>query len=248
MAKLCDGPPIPDMPSRSRRREGSRPGNRDCTRTGGTAGHPPSRCLAESSQGSLARLRGLRSLGVTWQTGHRAQTPTAVSVTLGCDRAPGVAILDTMRISARAEYAVLAATVLAQAWGQGPVPAEEIAAARGIPVGFLEGILTTLRKAGLLTSRRGSTGGFALARPPEQISVGDVIRAVEGPLVYVRDTRPSAKTYPGGPQALVGLWVALRASVRGVLDGTTLQDLADEVLPDEVRRLADNPDSWSEPS
>ncbi len=153
-----------------------------------------------------------------------------------------------MRISARAEYAVLAATVLARAWGRGLVPAEEIAASQSIPAGFLEGILTTLRKAGLMTSRRGSAGGFALSRPPDQISVGDVIRAVEGPLVYVRDTRPSAKSYPDGPQALVGLWVALRASVRSVLDATTLQDLANGVLPDVARRLAEDPDSWSEPS
>ncbi len=153
-----------------------------------------------------------------------------------------------MRISARAEYAVLAATVLAQAWGRGLVSAEEIAATQRMPIGFLEGILTTLRKAGLLTSRRGSAGGFALSRPPDEISVGDVIRAVEGPLMYVRDTRPSAKAYPDGPQVLVGLWIALRASVRGVLDGTTLQDLVDGVLPEEVRRLAENPDSWSEKS
>lgn len=165
--------------------------------------------------------------------------------------APSVAtadIIDSMRISARAEYAVLAATALARAWGRGLISADEIAASQRIPAGFLEGILTTLRKAGLMTSRRGQAGGFALSRPPEEISVGDVIRAVEGPLVYVRDARPSALVYPEGPQVLVGLWVALRASVRGVLDGTTLQDLADGVLPEDVRRLAENPESWTESS
>jgi len=96
-----------------------------------------------------------------------------------------------MRISARADYAVRAAVVLAEHYTEGFVSSETVAGAEGIPAAFLEGILADLRRGGIVESRRGAGGGYRLARDPEDVSVADVIRAVEGPLVYVRDTRPS---------------------------------------------------------
>jgi Rrf2 family protein len=154
-----------------------------------------------------------------------------------------------MRISARADYAVRAAVFLARTQlssgdDHERVSGERIATEQGIPATFLEGILAALRKAGLVESRRGAGGGYVLASAASAISVADVIRAVEGPLVYVRDERPSEIEYPDADAHLVGLWVALRASVRNVLDETTLEHLATGTLPAAVRALADDPASW----
>lgn len=149
-----------------------------------------------------------------------------------------------MRISARADYALRAALHLARGAAEGPVTGESIATAQQIPAPFLEGILAALRRAGIVESRRGASGGYRLAADPASISAADVIRAVDGPLVYVRNERPSELEYPPGDESLVALWVALRASVRRVLDDTTLADLAGGDLPPAVRELADDPDSW----
>ncbi|GAA2980885.1 Rrf2 family protein [Microbacterium terrae] len=149
-----------------------------------------------------------------------------------------------MRISARADYAVRAALFLARSPRDTPMPGESIAAAQQIPAPFLEGILAALRRAGIVESRRGANGGYRLAGDARAISVADVIRAVDGPLVYVRNERPSELEYPPGDEDLVTLWVALRASVRRVLDDTSLAELAEGDLPTAVRDLADDPDSW----
>jgi Rrf2 family protein len=152
-----------------------------------------------------------------------------------------------MRISARADYAVRAAIALAHVGDDERMAAEQIATEQGIPATFLEGILSALRKAGIADSRRGAGGGYRLALPASEVSVADVIRAVDGPLVYVRDSRPSELEYPSGGEQLVTLWVALRASVRRVLDETTLADLAAGQLPLGVRELSDDPESWVSP-
>ncbi|GAB3603797.1 RrF2 family transcriptional regulator [Microbacterium aureliae] len=149
-----------------------------------------------------------------------------------------------MRISARADYAVRAALSLARAADGEHLSGDRIATEQHIPAAFLEGILGALRKGGIVTSRRGAAGGYRLAGPAAGISVADVIRAVDGPLVFVRDERPSELEYPTGDEALVALWVALRASVRRVLDETSLADLAAGALPPMVRDLADDPESW----
>ncbi|QKJ20300.1 RrF2 family transcriptional regulator [Microbacterium hominis] len=152
-----------------------------------------------------------------------------------------------MRISARADYAVRAAVFLArtaQGGGDERVAGERIAAEEGIPPTFLEGILSALRKADIVDSRRGAGGGYRLAAPAAEISVADVIRAVDGPLVFVRGERPSELEYPVADAHLVTLWVALRASVRSVLDETSLEALATGSLPPQVRALADDPSSW----
>ncbi|WP_151769812.1 RrF2 family transcriptional regulator [Streptomyces abyssomicinicus] len=152
-----------------------------------------------------------------------------------------------MRISARADYAVRAALQLAASRDDEPLKAEAIADAQGIPHKFLEGILNDMRRGGLVTSRRGGNGGYRLARPAESVSVADVIRVVDGPLVSVRGVRPPDLTYSGPAESLLPLWIALRSHVREILDGVSLADLANSQLPDNVTALADSPDAWENP-
>lgn len=152
-----------------------------------------------------------------------------------------------MRISARADYAVRAVLELAVRQGNGPVKAEEIAAAQGIPHKFLEGILGGLRRGGIVDSRRGGGGGYRLARDAADVTVADVIRAVDGPIVSVRGERPTGLAYTGTAQPLLPLWIALRANVRRILEGVTVADLAADALPEPVRALAAEPGAWENP-
>ncbi|MFG3548349.1 RrF2 family transcriptional regulator [Streptomyces sp. NPDC047725] len=152
-----------------------------------------------------------------------------------------------MRISARADYAVRAVLELAVRQGDSPVKAETLAAAQDIPHKFLEGILTDLRRGGVVESRRGGGGGYRLAREASRITVADVIRAVDGPIVSVRGERPTGLVYTGTAGPLLPLWVALRANVRRILEGVTVADLAADALPDPVRRLAAEPAAWENP-
>jgi Rrf2 family protein len=147
-----------------------------------------------------------------------------------------------VRTTAKADYAVRAAVELAAAGEL--VTAEQIANAQGIPLNFLENILRDLRRAGVVESRRGQQGGYALARPAEEISVADVIRAVEGPLANVRGLPPEELEYVGSSAKLRDVWVALRASVRSVLEQVTLADLARGELPERVEALTRDADAW----
>lgn len=149
-----------------------------------------------------------------------------------------------MRISAKADYAVRAAIELARSDG-GPTKGTRVAEAQGIPLKFLENILIDMRHAGLVRSQRGADGGYWLARPANDISIADVIRAVEGPLASVRGARPEDVAYPEGAQALQRAWIAVRASLRGVAEIVTLADLAAGRLPAKVERLAADPESWA---
>ena len=149
-----------------------------------------------------------------------------------------------MRTTAKADYAVRAAVELAAAGDAGPVKAEQISEAQGIPLNFLENILTELRRAGLVESRRGAAGGHVLARPATEISLADVIRAVEGPLANVRGTRPEELVYDGAAVWLREVWIALRASLRAVLEQVTLADLAAGDLPASVLALTEDPEAW----
>ncbi len=149
-----------------------------------------------------------------------------------------------MRISAKADYAVRAAAELAAASDERPVKAERIATAQGIPVNFLENILGELRHAGLVRSQRGAEGGFRLAKPPAQITVADVIRAVEGPLASVRGGPPEEATYEGAATALLRVWIAVRHNLREVVEKVTLADLAGGRLPARIDKLADDPEAW----
>jgi len=148
-----------------------------------------------------------------------------------------------VRTTAKADYAVRATVELAAA-GDGPVSAERLAEAQDIPLNFLENILAELRRAGLVQSRRGAAGGYLLARPAAEISVADVIRAVEGPLANVRGMSPESLEYEGSAEPLREVWIALRASVRSVLEQVTLADVAHGELPAHVVELTQAPDAW----
>jgi Rrf2 family protein len=149
-----------------------------------------------------------------------------------------------MRITAKADYAVRAATELAAA-GDAPVKGDVIARTQGISVRFLENIMGELRQAGLVRSQRGSEGGYWLAKDPEEITIADVIRAVEGPMAAVRGEAPEDVAYPGAAKDLIRVWIAVRASLRSVLERVTLADLAAGRLPEEIEALAGDPDAWS---
>jgi len=148
-----------------------------------------------------------------------------------------------VRTTAKADYAVRAAVELATSDGS-PVPAERIADAQQIPVNFLENILLDLRRAGIVDSRRGATGGYLLAKPPKEITIADVVRAVEGPLASVRGFSPDQLDYEGSAVPLRDVWVALRSAVRSVLEHVTVADVATGKLPPHVTRLTREPDAW----
>ena len=148
-----------------------------------------------------------------------------------------------MKVSAKADYAARAAAELATAT-ESPVTADRIAEAQGIPSKFLETILLELKHAGIVRSQRGPDGGYTLARPPEDISLADVIRAVDGPLANVRGDRPENMEYRGAAEPLTDVWIAVRAALREILETTSLANLRDGQLPDRVRQLADDPEAW----
>lgn len=130
-----------------------------------------------------------------------------------------------MRISAKVDYALRALLELASEPSPGLVKGERLASAQEIPPKFLENIMLELRRAEIVASQRGVDGGYRLARPAAEISVADVIRALEGPIASVRGIRPDELAYKGSARGLQPLWIELRASMRGVLEGTTLEDL-----------------------
>ena len=150
-----------------------------------------------------------------------------------------------VRVSAKADYAIRAAVELAAADGGGPVKGDRIAQAQEIPSNFLENILADLRNAGIVQSRRGADGGYWLAQPAAEISLADIIRAVDGPLANVRGVRSEQISYRGSAEPLRDVWVAVRASLRGVLENVSLADLARGELPENVRALAADPDAWA---
>jgi Rrf2 family protein len=149
-----------------------------------------------------------------------------------------------VRTTAKVDYAVRATVELAVS-DDSPVPAERIAEAQQIPVNFLENILLDLRRAGIVESRRGAAGGYLLAKPPDEIALADVVRAVEGPLASVRGLSPDQLDYDGSAVPLRDVWVALRSAVRSVLENVTVADVATGKLPAHVTRLTREPDAWS---
>jgi Rrf2 family protein len=149
-----------------------------------------------------------------------------------------------VRISAKADYAVRAAVELAAATDEKPVKAERIATAQDIPLNFLENILGELRHAGIVRSHRGAEGGFRLAKPAEEITIADIIRAVEGPLASVRGGPPEETSYPGASEALPRVWIAVRANLRRVVEHVTVADVASGKLPTAIDRLAEDPEAW----
>jgi Rrf2 family protein len=149
-----------------------------------------------------------------------------------------------VQISARADYALRALCVLADAPEHAVTKADEIAAAQGIPRTFLDGILVELRRAGMIESRRGPEGGHRLARPAYAISLADVIRVTDGPLALVRGQRPESHSYEGAAHHLQDVWVAVRASLRAILELTTVAQVVEGRLPDSVVALTSEERSW----
>ena len=154
-----------------------------------------------------------------------------------------------MDISARTDYAVRALLMLAEQADLGeslsiPVSVDTLASRQNLPRKFLEAILGDLRRAGIVVSQRGPSGGYRLSRPAAEISLGDIFRVVDGPLAEVRGLRPHETSYEGVAEHLPVVWVAVRASLRRVLDGTSLEQLLTGELPADVRRLAQDPQAW----
>ena len=148
-----------------------------------------------------------------------------------------------MYISAKVDYAVRAMCAVA-AVGDQAVTAESLATAQGLPPKFLESILNDLRRAGLLRSQRGADGGYRLARPAKDITVADIIRPLDGPLAEVRGLRPEAASYEGAAEHLQQVWIAVRSSLRSVLEKVTLADLVAGTLPRSVVQLTEKPEAW----
>jgi Rrf2 family protein len=150
-----------------------------------------------------------------------------------------------VKVSAKVDYAVRAAVELAAASDAEPVKAQAISDAQAIPLKFLENILQQLRQADLVESTRGPHGGHRLARPAAEIAIADVIRAVDGPLGVVAGQRPEDVRYEGAAKPVLDVWIAVRASLRDVLEHVTLAQVAEGRLPREVSALTAQPDAWT---
>jgi Rrf2 family protein len=147
-----------------------------------------------------------------------------------------------MHIPAKVDYGIRALLALAAAGA--PQTAESLAGEQGLPPRFLGAILADLRRAGIVASQRGAEGGYRLAREPDAITIADVIRALDGPLAEVRGFRPEATNYDGAAEHLQQVWVAVRASLRSVLEKVTLTDVISGHLPSHVQKLVTDPDAW----
>jgi Rrf2 family protein len=149
-----------------------------------------------------------------------------------------------MHVTAKADYAVRAVVELAESSQSSPRKVDDVAQAQGIPVSFLENILTQLRSSGIVRSQRGPEGGYWLAQPAEQVSLAHIIRAVEGPLVGVRGQRPEEIEYVGSAESLQSVWIALRANLRKVLESVTVADVSAGKLPKEILALTRQEEAW----
>jgi Rrf2 family protein len=149
-----------------------------------------------------------------------------------------------MHVTAKADYAVRAVVELASGTQDAPRKVDELARAQDIPVSFLENILSQLRSSGIVRSQRGPEGGYWLARPPSELTLAQVIRAVEGPLVGIRGQRPEEVSYNGSAESLQPVWIALRANLRKVLERVTVEQVASGKLPKEVLALTREEQAW----
>lgn len=149
-----------------------------------------------------------------------------------------------MHVTAKADYAVRAVIELAGSAQDAPRKVDQVAQAQNIPVSFLENILTQLRSSGIVRSQRGPEGGYWLAKPPQEVNLAQIIRAVEGPLVGVRGQRPEELEYAGSAESLKQVWIALRANLREVLENVTVADVSSGKLPKEVLALTHDEEAW----
>lgn len=148
-----------------------------------------------------------------------------------------------MHLTATADYALRAVVEIAAADPE-HITAEHIADAQGVPFKFIETILATLKRAGIVNARRGVEGGYWLAKPANRITLADIIRAVEGPLANVRGTRPEHVKYNGAARPLREVWIALRVNLRTVLEKVTLEHVIKGKLPPAVTKLTRRSDAW----
>jgi len=149
-----------------------------------------------------------------------------------------------LQVSAKADYALRAALELALAEDTKPLKGLRISEAQDIPLKFLENILLELKHAGIVRTQRGAGGGYWLARPPEEVSLAEIIRVVEGPLANVRGEGPESVEYTGAAQPLRDVWIAVRANLRAVLESVSLADLASGELPSSIYLLTEDPEAW----
>ena len=149
-----------------------------------------------------------------------------------------------MHVTAKADYAVRAVIELASSSAKAPRKVDDVARAQSIPVSFLENILTQLRSTGLVRSQRGPEGGYWLAQPADEVTLAQIIRAVEGPLVGVRGQRPEEVEYDGAAESLQQVWIALRANLRKVLEHVTVEQVAAGKLPRDVVALTREEQAW----
>lgn len=149
-----------------------------------------------------------------------------------------------MRVSAKSDYALRALIEMASREDGKAVSAEELGRLQEIPHGFLQAILADLRRAGVVMSQRGQSGGWRMGRPAAEVSVADVIRAVDGPLVSVYGLRPEAVTYNDRADVLQHVWIAARDSLREVFEQVSIQQLADQKLPEAVTSRTADEDAW----
>ncbi len=203
-----------------------------------SGGRSASDDLADSSRSHIA-LHGARH---GHETGLQTRACSRSEVSVFRSGSCIMAVM-VMRLSARADYALRAAIELAAAQG-GHVTAEQLAQAQNAPGKFLETILTHLRRSNIVRSQRGPDGGFWLARAPSEISLADIIRAIDGQLLGVRGERPENVSYPGAAAPLQRVWIALRANERAVLESVTLADIVSGELPPAVAALTDSPGAW----
>lgn len=149
-----------------------------------------------------------------------------------------------MQISARGDYAVRAALSLAAAY-PALMSTQAIATEQDMPRKFLEAVLADLRRGGIVRAQRGAEGGYTLARAPREVTIGAILRAVEGPLAGVRGLRPEQTHYDGAAANLPGLWVAVRAALRQVVDEVSLDEVLHDRMPAHVRKLTAEPGAWA---
>jgi Rrf2 family protein len=149
-----------------------------------------------------------------------------------------------VHISAKADYAVRAMLVMAADPDNRPIKGETIAECQHMPKKFVENTLVELRRTGLVASQRGTAGGFRLGKPADQITVAEVVRAVDGPLAQIRGERPEERIYEGPAEHLQSVWVAVRASLRSVLETVTLADIVAGKIPRRIMKLTESADAW----
>lgn len=149
-----------------------------------------------------------------------------------------------MRVSAKSDYALRALIEMASRSDGRAVSAEELGRLQDIPHGFLQAILADLRRSGIVMSQRGQSGGWRMGRPADDVSVADVIRAVDGPLVSVYGLRPEAVSYNESADVLQHVWIAARSALRDVFEQVSIQQLADGKLPKPITARTADDDAW----